>query len=1043
MNRFIPRLPHLLPIAFGVLLLATALPAAPARKSYDIPADSAWAMLKQFTLQSGEQLLYSADSIAAVNLNPIKGTFTAREALQRMVEATPLTVVADRRNGALTLVRTAPPNAPRAVAEDSGRPEDRAKVEDGVVKLDAFEVMGGKVLNMDVARTRDDAQPYVIFNRASIEQSGAITVEDFLRQRLPQEATQSPESQINSNIGPRSQINLRGLGQNQTLVLVDGRRVSGASFAGTPLQADVNGIPLSAIERIEVLPTTASGIYGGSATGGVVNIVLRRDYAGAEVRATYDNSFDTDSALRRVDLSFGFTLEGGRTNVLLAASWSKQNMLLTQDRDFIANGMNQLLANHPGYFNTGSAILGATTNIRSTNGTNLVLKPQYGGKALSSSRTFVPYGYTGVASDNGAALVANAGKYNFDQPNSLQSRGKRSSLLAGPERQSIMGTVRRQFTPWLQAFAEFQSSRTLNYFPFSGATGLYNLPTTVATNPFTTTVQVAVPLAGGDLGLRSESRQMRAAGGVIVTLPHDWKATVDYSRDESTFRNALSAAIAGSPDNAAMQAGTLNPFRDVNLFPIDLAQYYAPRVGENDQRTTAYTAAVRASGPFWNLPAGAPTVSTLIEHRGDIYHRSIYLGGSIYPKRSQYVNSGYLEMKVPLISAAMQVPLMQELELQLAGRTDRYNITGTNFGAEATLRSTKRILSSEDPTVGLRWRVTPSVMLRGSYGTGYLPPAVNQLTPDSFTSRPILSSLPDPKRGNELVTYIMLSGGNPGLRPELSETYSTGLVLTPEFLPNFRLSADWNRIEKRDNIANTGASLLLLYEDLMPAGTIIRSTPAAGDPFPVGPVQFINTAPVNFARAMVESYDFQLDYSHETATAGRFDFFATATRTMHYRTQATPIAPVLENVGYTSLGSAANVTSVVVYPMKWRANFNLTWRKGPWSLGWATRYIHHHSHNPATSAVETILGQGNGGRIDAQIFHDVFAGYRFGPNAGAHGQGWQGVTARLLRRTEIQVGVRNVFNSDPAFNAAVLGRLYSTFGDPRLASYYINLKKAF
>jgi len=72
----------------------------------------------------------------------------------------------------------------------------------------------------------------------------------------------------------------------------------------------LNGIPLAAIERIEVLPTTASGIYGGSATGGVINIILKRDFQGFQTRLTYDNTFDTDSAVRRVDLSAGFNLEG-------------------------------------------------------------------------------------------------------------------------------------------------------------------------------------------------------------------------------------------------------------------------------------------------------------------------------------------------------------------------------------------------------------------------------------------------------------------------------------------------------------------------------------------------------------------------------------------------------------------------------------------------------------------------------------------------------------------------------------------------------------
>src|SRR5690606_5082656 len=111
------------------------------------------------------------------------------------------------------------------------------------------------------------------------------------------------------------------LGAGQTLILVDGRRQPGFPSYGNSGQADLNGIPLAAIERIEVLPTTASGIYGGSATGGVVNVVLRRDYQGAEVSVKYEDSFRSDAPNHRVDLAAGFNLFDGKTNVLVAGSY--------------------------------------------------------------------------------------------------------------------------------------------------------------------------------------------------------------------------------------------------------------------------------------------------------------------------------------------------------------------------------------------------------------------------------------------------------------------------------------------------------------------------------------------------------------------------------------------------------------------------------------------------------------------------------------------------------------------------------------------------
>ncbi|MGH7957692.1 MAG: TonB-dependent receptor, partial [Opitutaceae bacterium] len=167
----------------------------------------------------------------------------------------------------------------RAVAKSEDKkgdtvaqPPDRPKNEETIavpVKLGRFEVMESKILNMDIKRSRDDAQPYAIFERQAIEQSGATMLDDFLKNNVTMNNTGILNSQlVGQNTGSTSVVNLRGLGANQTLILIDGRRAASANNQGFPVQPDINGIPLAAIERIEVLPTTASGIYGGSATGG-------------------------------------------------------------------------------------------------------------------------------------------------------------------------------------------------------------------------------------------------------------------------------------------------------------------------------------------------------------------------------------------------------------------------------------------------------------------------------------------------------------------------------------------------------------------------------------------------------------------------------------------------------------------------------------------------------------------------------------------------------------------------------------------------------
>src|SRR5262249_27682735 len=142
-------------------------------------------------------------------------------------------------------------------------------------------IRSSRSLDADIERTADDIQPYVVIDREAIRKSGAENVEDLLKTRLSMNYAALSNNQTTGSItGNRSSIALRGLSADQTLSLIDGRRAGSLVAGGTGTQVDLNAIPLAAIERIEVLPTTASGIYGGSATGGVVNVVLRREYTG-------------------------------------------------------------------------------------------------------------------------------------------------------------------------------------------------------------------------------------------------------------------------------------------------------------------------------------------------------------------------------------------------------------------------------------------------------------------------------------------------------------------------------------------------------------------------------------------------------------------------------------------------------------------------------------------------------------------------------------------------------------------------------------------
>ena len=1034
-------------------LLVVSLLAAEPVKTFDVAAGDAATTLKQAAKQGGVEIVIPAPTVAGVKTSAVKGEFTAREALNRMLAGTDLVLVQDEKTGALTVNRlpveaknapSRPADAEAADSADAGG----ARIKDGIVRLDTFEVMGGKVLNMDVARSRDDTQPYVIFDRVQIQNTGAANIEEFFRARVPMDTMTRPSTSNAGTGAGRSAINLRGLGANQTLILVDGRRLPQVAINDLDVQPDLNAIPVSSIERIEILPATASGIYGGSATGGVVNIILRRDYVGAELVLNYDNTFSTDTARERVDFSAGINTKDGKTNLLLAASYRENNSLLLQDRaDLYRRGISQIVRNSPGYLFTGRPVMGTQTNILSSNGTPLVLKS---GQSLGSVAASIPSGYRGYALDGGAPLLATAGKLNLDMAlNSAQAGGGRYVIANSGKVYSYSATLRHQFSSKLQVYLEARESVNESRSPYGLADDpSYLVSAATPTNPFNQSVWISVPYSYRATPVRFRSSDRTLSAGVIASLPAEWKMNFDLSYGGSRAYNNY-VYLSGA--RSAITSGTVNPFRDVQLNPIDLSDYVVSDEEVGGARSRLLTAALRAGGPLWQLPAGRITFSTLLERhqrKVDPAVASFFGDFTYFGPRAEYTSSGYVELSVPLIAKDNALPLVQELELQLAGRQDSYRISGSGSDIDAATAAATRSdskFSSRNPTVGLRWKVSPDLAVRTSWGTGYLAPDSSQLVPAYYYTLSYIGAyVEDPKRGSEHPTgdSLVNFGGRPETRPEKSESRSVGVVFTPRALPDFRLSIDWVSIKKRDNITALESQQYLDLEDALPG--VVQRSPAPSGGYSVGPITGIYMGVVNIARAELESYDIQADYAWKTRTLGNFDISAVATRAMHYKTQVLSTDPFVDHAGFVgSVYSLGFDNYENAWPLKWRGSFTLNWRRGAWSAGWSARYIDSYHIDDKYIGPAQAAAQGNGGMVEAVTYHDLFASYRFG--AGATGDtGWRAGLSRLLRNSEVQVGVRNVFNTRPPFSYNGWNNGYvSEYADLRVSTYSLTFKKSF
>ena len=1045
-------------LALG-LAWGAAATAAEAKKSYNVPAGEAAETLKQLAKQAGQQVVFPAQDVRGVKTAGVLGEYTLSEALARLLADTGLEARFDEKSGTFA-VSKAGPNAERAAQTDRDRPGDQGKVEDGKLVLDKFEVFGTKSINADLPRSRDDVQPYVVFSRDQLQASPAANIEEFFRTRLPM--NQGFSTGTTSAVDTTSLINLRGLGTNQTLILLDGRRLPPrAGAGGTTSQADINGIPLGMIERIEVLPTTASGIYGGSATGGVINIITRKDYSGVEVAINYQNTFGTDAATRRLDVNGSFALEDGRTMVTLNYSRSDSNSLLVQDRDFATRSRALLLANNPAAF-TGATTppAGYLANIRNQTGANLVLKPQFvvgGVTALNSPITFVPAGYAGPTTDGAGALLANAGRYDLNQSMGLD--GSRAPLRAPPSVESFGLSLRRRFGKRVEAYVD--ASRMKN----DSVTYVALTPrsTTIAANapnnPFTTAITVSFPDLFSALPSIAVSRSDRLAAGAMLRLPAGWSAGADYVYSRSKFGYRTPLQVLGDPDGTgpgisyatALSTGVLNVLRDLYATPLDYGPYLMPNP-YNDSRAelVAEEWTLRGSGSIATLPAGPLALSASVQWRDEripdyvqtfasaanptpsyIWHPSVGLKAWAY----------YAELRVPIFSPQSQVPLVRSLEFQasvrrddltMRARADRTSIfVPSPDGPFPTAAMLDRDYQATKATAGLKYTLNEDLTLRASFGTGFLPPSLQQLSPAASSSTAI--TIIDPRRGNtaQTISPLRLQGGSPDLEPEVSESTSAGVVFTPRFAPGLRLSVDYTRIVKTNEIGNLAQQTLLDLEALFP-DRVVRAPLSAADQalgYTGGVITQLNLRSLNLAGKRLEAWDVQADYTWKPGDWGEFQAYAVATWQPHLEVKSLTTVPWVETAGY------------YLSAIKLRGSSGLNWTRGSWTLGWNTQYtgsyyVYMESTAPAARAT-AALNQGSA-TIKSRIYHDLSMTYRWGSQA----DGWQ----RFLKRSQITLGVQNVFDTSPPILANLTpfgASAYSNVGDPRLRRYTISLRKQF
>jgi outer membrane receptor protein involved in Fe transport len=850
--------------------------------------------------------------------------------------------------------------------------------------------------NTDIIRTEVDAQPYTIIDRQEIENSGATTVEELLRNVLSMSTSVVNEgANGDSFTGSSSQINLRGLGTSQTLVLINGRRGAGVGSRGSSELSDqqnINNIPLAAIERIEVLPVSASAIYGASAIGGVINVVLRRDYVGTEVNVRYGDTFESDSGVKTFNLTSGFSFEEGRTRVLLTAQKQHQNALLWRDRDFARKGRARILSRDPAaIYNAANPPLGDLVNIRTVDGSPLYNdgNPAY--------FTHIPKGYRGAAIDGLQPLLDNRGQYALGISGGVAAMGGSgiTNYIGRSVSDAFNLSITRDFSSTFNVFLDAsydykQVKSPAMYYGFGSATLLASAPN----NPFGKDVRVTYPVNHpGALSL-STVRTKHAALGFNWQVTPKWLLSADHAYSETFQEMVYQRSSFSAGMNLALNNGTPDVLRDTTSYDTDITPHFARAPSFTRQKL--HDTNVRVAGTLASWYAGDINLASGIGYRrfwSEGQAEFTAMNNGPVTIREQDASSLYAELTVPFISPNMKLPWARLLEMQIAARHERFDNTtvGTKFNATM-------------PTIGFRFAPHPVVMLRASWGKGYVTPTVSQLTPP--TPGASLTQITDPRLGGAVYDIQTLGGGNPDIEPEESKNTNIGFVLTP--LHNLRLSVDYYKIKKSNNITTLSAQNLLANESQF--GDRITRDPVTGE------VTQIYTGPFNGLWLETSGIDSNLNYFADTAI-GDLTVNLGYTYVDKYLQQLSFGAKPVDYLNQPSSG-----------PVQHRFNASAYLKiNRHWSAGWGVQYYGAYHINPASTAA--IKQQGTN-KVAAQAYHDVFARYVLPQSA--FGQ---------KTATELTFGIKNLF--DESSRDMSQSSYLSIYSDPRGRQFYANLKVSF
>jgi len=836
----------------------------------------------------------------------------------------------------------------------------------------------------------DQDQPVVFVDREAIDRTGLTSVADVL-QRLPSSGGALNSKFNNSgNFGNppdgggvgagAAEIDLRYLGSKRVLVLVDGLRyVNGASASGVPGSTDLNSIPESMIDRIEVLQAGASSIYGSDAIAGVVNIISKKHQKGLVASAQLGVFGQGDGESQNYQLSYGLGNEDSGTSVVVGGHYVRQGDVSSGARDISL------------FPTPGATACDATCSSGTPNGRFIVLgqsltliAPVIGRKpTLADYRpfttpdrfNFAPFNFIQTPNERYGAFVnftQELGSINFSAKalyNRRESKNQAAPLplFVGPDagNGNLLDNISIDASNPFNPFGTLQSGRNLN--------GTSN----------------GIPANYAFIGRRVVEGGPRRYNQKVDT--YYGSATLDGSFDvgESEWHwdvnglwgknkaeqvmfgniNAANLAVALGPVATCAATSGCTPFNifggSGSITPAMLN--YVGFIQDDSSSQKVWDVTANLSGSLFNLPGGPLGFAIGVEHRDQSGRFDpdpvIQAGqGSDIPAAASggsfNVNEAFLELRLPLLK---DTPFFHRLELTGAARYSDYSISTRPDG-----------FSSTTFAAGVNWKPIEDLLFRGNWAEGFRAPSIGELfgTPSRFDQE-IVDPCSDfnnngasaavranciadgvPANGSYIQNNAQLSvrtGGNLNLLPETSESWGVGAVYSPSYIPRLSLEANYFNIRVDAAIQS------------IDAGTLLGRCATAGDPLSCdsisrtasGAISQIDGLLQNIAGIETDGLDFTLNYRTGETGAGRFALYWASTFLFKYR------VTVPATVGFTTIEREGTEQGSPdqAFP-KFKSTAILDWTLREFGASLTGRYIKG-------------VDEGNGNHLDSVFYTDL------------------------------------------------------------------------